>query len=264
MTIRILAVTTTVLSTLLFFNCARAADAPAVIEAFACNLVAGKTMSDLDKTVDFYQSQRSKMNSSAINKMRSVIWQPLRGRVPYDLIWLNTNLNLSEWGAATAALADSSAGQAVQARFDEVLVCDASGIYTNDLLYRSESGLTEDDEYVVESFRCKLNPGKTVADTDNAIDAWRPVFAKATKSANTPAAVLRRLPVVSATGFDLNYVVAWDDVEAYANGNSAYRMDPASGTADERFAKPTSVNPHCSAGEWLRHLRNSPASQPNC
>jgi hypothetical protein len=232
---RISAVMITVLSALLFCTSARAADAPDVIEAFACNFVAGKNMSDLDKTVDFYQSQRSKMKSPAINKMRSVIWQPMRGRVPYDLIWLNTNISLSEWGAATAALADTSAGQAVQARFDEVLVCDSSGIYTNEMLYRSEGGLATDDEYVIESFRCKLNPGKTLADTDDAIDTWRPMFAKATESAKTPAAVLRRLPVISATGFHLSYVVAWDDVESYANGNSAYRMDPNSVTADAQF-----------------------------
>ena len=158
---RISAVMITVLSALLFCTSARAADAPDVIEAFACNFVAGKNMSDLDRTVDFYQSQRSKMKSPAINKMRSVIWQPMRGRVPYDLIWLNTNISLSEWGAATAALADTSAGQAVQARFDEVLVCDSSGIYTNEMLYRSEGGLATDDEYVIESFRCKLNPGRS-------------------------------------------------------------------------------------------------------
>jgi hypothetical protein len=237
MNIRMLAVTATVLSTLLFCTSARAADAPAVIEIFACNFVVGKTMSDLDKTVDFYQSQRSKMNSPAINKMRSVIWQSMRGRVPYDLIWLNTNLNLSEWGEATAALADTSAGQTVQGRFDEVLVCDASGIYTNDLLYQSEGGLAVDGEFVVESHRCKLNPGKSVADSDHAIDAWRSVFAKATASAKTSAVVLRRLPVISASGFDLNYVAAWDDVESYANGNSAYRMDPDSATVDARFAQ---------------------------
>jgi hypothetical protein len=214
---------------------ARAAESPPVIEAFACNFLDGKDMADLENTIDYYESQRSKMGSDAIEKMRSVTWQVIRGRVAYDLIWLNTNLTLSEWGSATTAIAESKAGQSVQERFDEVLECDASGVYTNDLLYRTEKDLAQDGAFVIESYRCKLHEGQSIAGSDAAIEAWRPVFAGSMKSADTAAAVLRRSPVISATGFDLNYVVAWDDLQSYADGTSAYQMNPGSAKPTEMF-----------------------------
>lgn len=222
---------------LLLGQTAQAAQSPEVMEAFACNFQPGKNMADLEKTIEYYQSQRSKMNSAAINRMRSVIWQPVRGRVPYDLIWLNNGVTLSEWGEATAALADTSAGQAVEARFNEVLNCEASGVYTNEELYRTDDGPIGDSGYVIESHRCQLHEEQTIADSTAAVDTWRPVFARATKAAGTPAIVMRRLPVISASGFDLNYVVVWSDLESFANGNSTYRTDPATANADAQFAR---------------------------
>ena len=41
--------------------------------------------------------------------------------------------------------------------------------------------------------------------------------------------------MISTTGFDLSYLVAWDDVEAFANGNSAYLSNAGNAKPTEMF-----------------------------
>ena len=229
---------TALLSIAIFYTpaSAQAADSPAVVEAYGCTFNEGQGMADLEKAIEYYASQRSKIDSPELQKLRSVLWTPYRGSVGADFVWFNTNTSFAEWGALNKVYDDSSVGQAIQARFDEVSTCSTSGLYLNESLFRNELEFSGDG-VMIESFRCNLHPGKSIADSDAAIATWRPVFEKATKMTNSASFVGRRQPIISGSGFDLSYIAVWDDVAAYANGNSAFRSDPNSARSDELFAE---------------------------
>ncbi len=184
---------------------AQAADSPQVSEGFGCNFLDGKDFDDLDKAIEYYTSQRSKIDSPALQKMRSVTWVPILGSVSVDLVWFNGNMTFNEWGEIQDALSGTSVGQAIQARFDDVVDCPGSGLSTTENLFRSDKQFTAGEGVVIESYRCELSPGKTIADTDAAIAAWKPVFANAVAATDTASIVGRRIPFISGSGFDLSY-----------------------------------------------------------
>jgi hypothetical protein len=131
----------------------------------------------------------------------------------------------------------SPVGAAIQAKFDAVSSCAQSGLYAQEVLFSNiEKKPFADGPAVVESFRCELHDGKSIADSDAAIAAWKPTFEKAIAATGLSALVARRLPIISGSGFDLNYLVAWDDFAAYANGNEAFRTNPDSAKSDALFA----------------------------
>jgi hypothetical protein len=209
-----------------------------VVEAFGCNFNDGKTMSDLDAVVKYYTAQRSKIASPALQKMVSRVWTPTLGNVPVDLVWFNSNLTYTEWGEVREALVASSTGDAIQARFDAVMTCPSSGLYSNEALFNNldTKPFKDDGRVVIESFRCRLHPGKSMADSDAAIAAWKPVFAKAVASTGAASFVARRLPIISGFDFDLGYLLVWDDAVAYSTANEAFRADPAGAKSDALFA----------------------------
>jgi hypothetical protein len=232
----ITAVLYTILLSVSFFITAQAADSPAVVEGFGCNFREGKDINDLDKAVDYYKAQRGKIASPELQKMGSVVWIPYRGNVAVDFVWINNNMTLNGWGNSNLAYESSKEGQAVQQKFDEVADCIASGLSTSETLFSTDEELADDDEVLIESYRCHLRPGKTMADSDAAIAEWRPVFAKAAGATNAASIVFRRLPIISGSGFDLNYVVVWDDTATYAMASSAFLSNPDNTRSGELFA----------------------------
>jgi hypothetical protein len=214
----------------------QAADSPQISEGFGCDFIDGKDSDDLDKVIEYYTSQRSKIDSPALQKMRSVTWTPILGSVNVDLVWFNGNLTFNEWGEVQDALSGTSVGQAITDRFNTVLDCPGSGLSITENLFRSDKEFTAGDGVVIESYRCNLSPGKTIADTDAAIAAWKPVFANAVAATDTASIVGRRTPLISGSGFDLTYYLVWDDASAYAAGNSARLADPEDATSAEMFA----------------------------
>lgn len=198
----------------------------AVVEGFGCNLNDGKTMDDLMEVAEHYASRRSSIDSDALQKMRSVVWTPVRGSVDVDLVWFNSNLSYSEWGEAADALAGTDVGQEILARFNTVITCEGSGLSANEVLFTNDTPFEDDGQVMIESYRCSLNPGKTLADSDKAIDAWRPAFEKAVQNAGVSSFVARRTPIISGTGFDLSYLGVWDDAATFAAVNEALMEDP--------------------------------------
>jgi hypothetical protein len=212
------------LTVLLFCGSAHAAQS--VVEAFGCNLNDGKTMDDLMAVAAHYEGQRSKIDSDALQKMRSVVWTPIRGSAQIDFVWFNTNLSYSEWGEVTDAWARSNVAQSIQARFDEVSTCGGSGLYANQLLFSNDTAFKDDGGVMIESYRCNLRAGKSMADSDKALDAWRPVFEKHVEAAGVSSFVGRRTPIISGNGFDLSYIGVWDDATTFAAVNEAILTDP--------------------------------------
>lgn len=235
MTRRLTAVLCTVVALSPFFTHAAETN---VVEAFGCNFNAGKTMADLDSVVKYYTAERSKVASPALQKMVSRVWTPQFGNVPVDFVWFNSNLSYTEWGAMRDALAASKVGDAIQARFDSVVTCPGSGLYANEQLFSSleEKPFQDDGSVVIESFRCNLHEGRSMADSDAALAAWKPVFTKAIATTGSASLVARRTPLISGTGFDLGYLAVWDDNDAYAAGNEAFRADPGSAKSGGLFA----------------------------
>lgn len=219
----------------LFFSNAYAAE-PQVVAGFGCNFNPGKGLADLEAVTAYYVANRAKIASPALQKMRSVIWQPLLGSVDVDFVWFDSNLTFNEWGEVTDAISGSEVGAAVQAKFDEAITCPGSGLSINQELFRTEKQFAQDGSVVIESFRCNLHAGKTMADSDSAIAAWKPVFDKAVASIGAASYVARRVPAVSGTGFDLSYLAVWDDASTYAKANTAFAADPDSAKSDALFA----------------------------
>jgi len=223
-----------VFATALLF-CGSAFAAQPVVEAYGCNLNEGKTMEDLMEVTKYYENQRSKVDSDALQQMRSVVWVPVRGNVTVDFVWFNTNMSYSEWGEITDAWEGSSVAQEIQGRFDAVSTCVGSGVYASEVLYTNDTQFKEDGGVAIESYRCRLHPGKTLADSDAALDAWRPVFDKHVSAAGVSSFVSRRTPIISGNGFDLSYLAVWDDASTFASVNEARLADPADARSANLF-----------------------------
>lgn len=219
-----------------FFATAQAAESPAVVEGFGCNFLDGKDINDLDKAIDYYTARRSKVDSPELQKMGSVVWIPYRGNIAVDFVWINNNITLNGWGKSNLAFESSKEGQTMQQKFDEVADCVGSSLQTTEVLFSTDEDLADDDEVLIEAYRCNLRPGKTMADSDAAIAEWRPVFEKAVEATNAATVVFRRLPIISGSGFDLSYVLVWDDTATYAMASSAFLSNPANTRSGELFA----------------------------
>lgn len=209
-----------------------------VVEAFACNYNTGKSMKDLQAVTEFYTAQRSKIPSPALQKMVSRIWTPILGNVPYDFVWFNSNLTYREWGEMSKAFAASEVGAAVQAKFDEAATCARSGLFAQEALFNNldSKPFGRNATVVIESFLCTLNDGRTMADSDAAIAAWKPVFEKAVAKTGASSFVGRRVPIITSGTFDLTYFGVWADEAAYANGNETFNADPDSRKSGALFA----------------------------
>jgi hypothetical protein len=165
------------------------------------------------------------------------VWTPALGNVPVDLVWFNSNLTFAEWGEVTEALAAD--GSAILDRFNAVMTCPSSGLYANETLFTTlpDKSFEADGSVTIESFRCRLHPGKTMADSDAALAAWKPVFAKAVAAKDAASFVGRRTPIISGADVDLGYFAVWDDAVAYSTANEAFDADPAGAKSDGLFAE---------------------------
>jgi hypothetical protein len=220
---------------LTFFSIASRAETN-VVEAFACDFLPGNSMTDLDSVTDFYASQRSKIKSPALQKMVSRVWTQDFGAAPYDFVWFNSNMTFTEWAEMRQAFSTSPLGNQIQAKFDAVSECARSGLYAQEALFSNlEEKPLSGGQAVIESYLCDLHPGKSIADSDAAIDIWKPVFEKAVASAGASSFVARRTPIISGSGFDLAYFAVWKDTVAYAAGNEALRSNPANVRSSAAF-----------------------------
>ena len=208
-----------------------------VIEAFACNFLPGKSMDDLRAATDYYTSQRSKIDSPALQKLVSRVWTPAFGAVGFDFVWFNSNMTLSEWGEMRNSYTASSIGAEIQARFDAVSECARSGVYAQAALVINLAEKPITGGAVIESYTCDLHPGRSLADSDAAIAIWKPVFERAIASTDASSFVARRTPIISGSGFDLAYFAVWQDTVAFADSNEALRGDPANAESSAAFER---------------------------
>ena len=208
-----------------------------VVEAFVCNLNPGKTMADLSAATENYVSQRGRIDSPTLQKLVSRVWVPNIGSAEMDFVWFNTNMTFREWGEMRNAYMASSVGASIQAQFDEVSTCERSGIYAQEMLFTNlDEQSFEEGPVSIESYVCLLHEGKTIADSDAAVEAWKPAFAIAVEQTGATTFVGRRTPIISSSGFDLAYFAVWDSTVEFADTNQTFDANPASATSDGLFA----------------------------
>jgi hypothetical protein len=225
---------------------AQAAEATQIIEGFGCTFLEGKGMDDLNDAIEFYQSKITVIKSPEFHKMGSVLWLPYRGRVGVDFVWINNNVTLSEWGKSSVAYDSSKEGQAADAKFFEMSTC-GSGLATSEVIFATEDReLADDGEVLIESYSCNLREGQTLAASDAAIEAWRPVFASAVNGKKAASVVLRRVPIISGRGYDLSYVAVWDDLAVYGEVNETFAADPDSAKSGQLYG----AAHKCSSALW--------------
>ena len=220
------------------------AASPRVTELFGCNFRDGKDMADLQEAIDFYSAGRSKIGSPELTKMASNVWTKYRGNSAFDIVWANAGLTLEELGKANLAYDSSKEGQAAEARFNEVVDCGTSGIVFNEVLFQNGEFQSQNGgELLIESYACQLYPGKTLEDTDAAIEKWKAPFARAVDG--SPVMVQRRTPVMMGE-FDLMYVAVWQDIAQFAAVTSSFAQDPEAGASDRLFKDAH----RCQSGLW--------------
>lgn len=220
------------------------AESPRVVELFGCNFIEGKDMDDLQKVIEYYAENRDKIGSSEVMKQSSGVWTPYRGNSQFDLIWGNAGLTLEEQGRANLAYDSSKQGQAIEARFNEVLECPSSGFLVEEILFDDRENLNsiEGNEFVLESYACTLNPGKSLADVDAALTAWRTPFSRA---ATQGALVIKRTPVMMSA-YDVFYTGVWDNIADFTAAASAMTQDPEAATSMSLL----SAAHRCESGLW--------------
>lgn len=230
------------LTTICFLSVGAHAASPDVVEMFACNLLEGKTMADLDKVLAAYPGTVESVGSPEMSKSGTNVWLPYRGSTPYDFIWVNNNWTLDEWGKGSLAWDSSKEGPALDEKFFEVAECPSSGVALTQMVAQTKQQVKQDGDVLLESYGCKFHPGKTLADADRALNVWRPVYER---TATGGSVAVRRTPVLPGQ-FDLMYLLVWDDTAAYAASTTAYMADAGAPAADAAFYDVQT----CTAGLW--------------
>lgn len=206
-----------------------AAETPAIIDAFACNLASGKDAKDIDSAVAFWNQQVDKIDNEALNQYTAWIGTPIRSTNPADFHWVGISPNLNTWAKGNAAYSESDEGQAADSRFDELGTC-TSELWTSELLHGTVRG-PEDKNLVLETYVCNLLPGKTM---DN-IRAAEANFVKALKAAGIEMNVFRLSPMYTNGQADLVYFVGHDDIETFGATGTTVATTPATSMASQSF-----------------------------
>ena len=208
------------LGSFLLITCAaRAAESPPVVEGFACNFLPGQGMAELQTATDNFNAALANLDSEDVAAMRAFLWVPYRSNTSYDVIWTSNHANLNAMGRVTSAIEADAAASAAVAGFNDVVDCD-SAISYSDQIYAGEGPPVPTPPALLESYRCQLHDGKTVADAQAAASAWSAHVGNIASYSN--AIAFMRTPFISGFESDLSYLVVHDSVEEFAARNTDY------------------------------------------
>ncbi len=208
------------LGSFLLITCAaRAAESPAVVEGFACNFLPGQGMAELQTATDNFNAALANLDSEDVAAMSAFLWVPYRSNTDYDVIWTSNHANLNAMGRFTSAIEADPAATAAVAGFDDVVDCD-SAISYSEQIYAGEGPPVTAPPALLESYRCQLHDGKTVADARAAASAWSEHVANI--ASYSSAIAFMRTPFISGFDSDLSYLIVHDSVEQFAARNTDY------------------------------------------
>jgi hypothetical protein len=204
-----------------------AEDIGPIVESFACTLNAGKDMDDLWSAVDFWNKQMDKIDEDVLDGYFAAIVWPLRANIPADFYWIGSTPTLTAMGQGLSAYLNSPAGQAGDARINEVASCKGNTFVQQTL----HDGFPEEDATpdfdVVELYGCTMRHGGSAAASKAADDD---LTAKAAAE-GTAVAIYRWQPFFANTPFDLVYLSAYEDLPSWAAVNRTW-LTSAEGQAN--------------------------------
>lgn len=200
---------------------ANAADTGPVAEIFACSFNEGKNWDDFLEVNAFFGEQLRKIGGAA-DDFNAYVWRPFRGSVDFDYLWAGYYDNLGALADSWQVYGGTEEGAAADARWDELETC-RSALTTVEQIYDAEGIPSGDsDTAVIESFRCNLQPGKSLADVRSVIEVWH----EHVSAVDKPFDVYMRTPIVSGSDIDHSYFVVHESFAAYGDNISAYNTHP--------------------------------------
>ena len=187
----------------------------AVAELFACTYLDGKGWDDVEAANEQYKAALKKVGMEEIN---SFAWRPLRGTPPIDLLWsTNSPEGLNQMAGNLARYSASKEGQAADATWNTVVDCQEA-VFFQERIYGPEGSLDLPTNYVIESYGCNLQPGKSMADVAAVEKKWH---AFVSKLPNQPPTI-RRVPFIGNPPFGHMYFTVNRDLASYAASTTDY------------------------------------------
>jgi len=214
---------------------ARAADTGPVSEVFACTFKDGKTWEDFERINAKFSDALKKIGGAA-NSADAFVWEPYRGSVDFTYLWAGYYQNFQALTDSWQAITDAGMDAEIDALWGELETCN-SGLTTVELIYDSPDypaqGQDPASKSMLESFRCTLQPGKSLDDVRSAIEIWY----KHAETLGLPFDVYMRTPIVSSSSFTHSYFVGHGSASAYGANTTAWRTHPDTATIDAMLAE---------------------------
>ena len=201
---------------------ARAGDTGQVSEIFACDFNEGKTWADFERVNTRFGEILKEIGGAAAD-FRAFVWRPFRGNQDLTYLWAGYFENYRVLGEHWQAIRESGREDEINALWGELETCQ-SGLTTAELIYDSPEIPADDAKgpAVLESFRCTLQPGKTLEDVNDAVAKWQTHV----NDVGLPFDVYMRTPIVSGSSFSHSYFVVHRDLSDYGANISEWRTHP--------------------------------------
>jgi len=189
-------------------------------------------MDDLMAIRDVIEKEVENSDDADLSNQVSFLWTPVKTNGEIDFLWFDMHASLNAMGRASMAFESSDAGATVGELAAETVQC-ATGIVTHDTIYQGSELPGGEGPVLVESYRCELRPGKTVADAQQVVESWRGVIDSL--SGYDSFVGYMQTPVVSQSSADLYYFLVHADIAEYAARTSTYRTSETGAEVDARF-----------------------------
>jgi len=201
---------------------AAGADTGAVAEVFDCNFKDGKGWTDWERvSASFFDTVRSIGGDTA--DFTTYIWRPFRGNAEVDYIWASYSPHLRGMANGWSGYYGSGRGEAVDRQWEEIESC-RSRIVGVEQIYDSSNypPAGAGREGFAEIYRCRLRPGKTLADLRAGISVWHDHVERLDARFD----VYLHLPLISEQDDDHSYLVAHGSTAAFGANASRYLTHP--------------------------------------
>lgn len=251
------------LTTIVFLTFAAsgaAAQDAQVVQAFACKLHDGKTMSNVMALADSYREAWPAMGIKDPGG-GAFVWTPFREGSPYDYIVGFTNTDLNAMVAGLTSYYGSGRGAGLDAEFAATGECDSLIAFSEQI--RQGGGVPDragdQPDAIVEVFSCKLNPGSDMGDIAAAEDFWRKQLVSLDSAALKNFEAFRWTPHRGGNGTaDFLWVGNSPDLATWAQGETDYLGSKQGQAAEARFAKTST----CVNGLWNGYWIVAPTTGP--
>jgi len=209
-----------------------AADAPIVREVFACNYNAGKDMDDLMAVRDYFVRQLDKLD---VGEQEHFVWTPYKTSAPYDFLWFSNSPNLIAFANDADTFNGSEAGQAVQARFEQVATC-TSGLAMRQQFYTGAGEFSGDpaNPVIIGSSACNYREGSGPDDLQDLLDHISGVLDSTNRSDGFLGFASRPM-VAGPDAPDLYLYGVQGTVTDWAEGQAAMQASPGGPALGRHF-----------------------------